>query len=57
MNRVHTLHPVYRSMNKPLMILGDEGPLFLLALVIGTTTRRSSRTFGEESAGYQAECD
>jgi type IV secretory pathway TrbD component len=35
MNRVHTLHPVYRSMNKPLMIWGAERRLFLLALVIG----------------------
>ena len=35
MNRVHTLHPVYRSMNKPLTIWGAERRLFLLALVIG----------------------
>jgi type IV secretory pathway TrbD component len=35
MNRTQTLHPVYRSMNKPLTIWGAERRLFLLALVIG----------------------
>ena len=35
MHRVHTFHPVYRSMNKPLTIWGAERRLFLLALVIG----------------------
>jgi type IV secretory pathway TrbD component len=35
MTRIHTFHPVYRSMNKPLTIWGAERRLFLLALVIG----------------------
>ena len=33
-----TLHPVYRSMNKPLAILGAERGLFFLACVLGAAT-------------------
>ncbi len=33
-----TLHPVYRSLNKPLTIAGAERRLFFLALVIGGAT-------------------
>ena len=33
-----TLHPVYRSMNKPLTILGAERGLFFLACVLGAAT-------------------
>ncbi len=32
------VHPVYRSMNKPLTILGVERRLFFLALVMGAAT-------------------
>lgn len=31
-------HPVYKSMNKPLTILGAERHLFFLALVMGGAT-------------------
>jgi type IV secretory pathway VirB3-like protein len=31
-------HPVYRSLNKPLTILGVERRLFFLALVVGAAT-------------------
>ena len=30
-----SLHPVYRSLNRPLTILGAERRLFLLALIMG----------------------
>ena len=33
-----TLHPVYRSLNKPLTIAGAERRLFFLALVMGAAT-------------------
>jgi type IV secretory pathway TrbD component len=33
-----TLHPVYRSLNKPLTIAGAERRLFFLALLIGGAT-------------------
>ncbi len=33
-----TLHPVYRSMNKPLTIFGVERRLFFMALVLGAAT-------------------
>lgn len=33
-----TFHPVYKSMNKPLTILGVERSLFFLALVVGGAT-------------------
>jgi type IV secretory pathway TrbD component len=32
------LHPVYKSMNKPLTILGVDRNLFFLALVVGGAT-------------------
>ncbi|MGH9140156.1 MAG: VirB3 family type IV secretion system protein [Thermoanaerobaculia bacterium] len=35
MEPLHTAHPVYRSINKPLTIWGAERRLFLLALVMG----------------------
>jgi type IV secretory pathway TrbD component len=35
MEPLHTMHPVYRSINKPLTIWGAERRLFLLALVMG----------------------
>jgi type IV secretory pathway TrbD component len=35
MKPLHTVHPVYRSINKPLTIWGAERRLFLLALVMG----------------------
>lgn len=34
----HAFHPVYKSMNKPLTILGAERSLFFLALVMGGAT-------------------
>lgn len=34
----HTLHTVYRSLNKPLTIAGAERRLFFLALIIGGAT-------------------
>src|SRR3984957_11430681 len=33
-----TMHPVYRSLNKPLTIMGAERRLFFLAAVIGAAT-------------------
>jgi type IV secretory pathway TrbD component len=33
-----TLHPVYRSLNKPLTIAGAERRLFFLAAVVGAAT-------------------
>ena len=33
-----TLHPVYKSMNKPLTILGAQRGLFLMACVLGAAT-------------------
>ena len=33
-----TTHPVYRSLNKPLTIMGAERRLFFLAAVIGAAT-------------------
>ena len=33
-----TLHPVYKSMNKPLTILGAERRLFFMACVLGAAT-------------------
>ena len=33
-----TFHPVYKSMNKPLTILGAERRLFFLAAVLGGAT-------------------
>ena len=33
-----TLHPVYKSMNKPLTILGAERRLFFLACIMGAAT-------------------
>ena len=33
-----TLHPVFRSLNKPLTIAGAERRLFFLALIIGGAT-------------------
>jgi type IV secretory pathway TrbD component len=33
-----TVHPVYKSMNKPLTILGAERRLFFMALVMGGAT-------------------
>ena len=33
-----TIHPVYRSLNKPLTIAGAERKLFFLALVMGAAT-------------------
>src|ERR1700682_5534645 len=33
-----TMHPVYRSLNKPLTIAGAERRLFFLAVVIGGAT-------------------
>src|SRR5215467_4495290 len=33
-----SLHPVYRSINKPLTIWGAERRLFFLAMVIGAAT-------------------
>jgi type IV secretory pathway TrbD component len=38
MPKAPTLHPVYRSLNKPLTIAGAERRLFFLALVIGGAT-------------------
>jgi len=38
MPKAPTLHPVYRSLNKPLTIAGAERRLFFLALVMGGAT-------------------
>jgi type IV secretory pathway TrbD component len=38
MSKTPTLHPVYRSLNKPLTIAGVERQLFFLALIIGAAT-------------------
>jgi type IV secretory pathway TrbD component len=38
MSHASTLHPVYRSLNKPLTIAGAERKLFFLALVVGAAT-------------------
>ena len=38
MSRTLIFHPVYRSMNKPLTILGAERRLFFLSIVMGATT-------------------
>src|ERR1700674_3235645 len=44
-----TLHPVYRSLNKPLTIAGAERRLFFLALVIGAAT---FNLFGSLLSGF-----
>lgn len=44
----HDFHPVYKSMNKPLTILGAERSLFFLALVMGGAT---FNLFGSLSGG------
>src|SRR5262249_19319746 len=36
--QVRTMHPVYRSINKPLTIWGVERRLFFLALIVGAAT-------------------
>ena len=38
MSHSPTAHPVYRSLNKPLIIAGAERKLFFLALVMGGAT-------------------
>ncbi len=37
-NEASAIHPVYRSVNKPLTIWGVERRLFFLALVMGAAT-------------------
>ena len=43
-----TLHPVYRSLNKPLTIAGAERKLFFLALVMGA----AFNLFGSLFSGF-----
>lgn len=38
MSNAPSLHPVYRSLNKPLTIAGAERRLFFLALIVGGAT-------------------
>jgi type IV secretory pathway TrbD component len=38
MTEIRFVHPVYRSLNKPLMIWGAERRLFFLALMMGAAT-------------------
>jgi type IV secretory pathway TrbD component len=38
MPQTPTIHPVHRSLNKPLTILGAERRLFFLAAIIGAAT-------------------
>jgi type IV secretory pathway TrbD component len=44
-----TLHPVYRSLNRPLTIAGAERRLFFLALVMGAAT---FNLFGSLFSGF-----
>ncbi len=38
MTNARFLHPVYRSLNKPLSIAGADRGLFFLALIVGAAT-------------------